>query len=90
MQIVGFLMHRLIHAVFLFIFLGMGAGPLKLGKITREMPKLGKSCDVKFFLSDSLFNLITYLYVATLSYNDTNELTFSQNLYIYFSISQYL
>ena len=36
-------------AVFLFTFLGMGAGPLQLGKITREMSKLGKSCGVKFF-----------------------------------------
>ena len=31
------------------LFLGMGAGPLQLGKITRGMPKLGKSCGVKFF-----------------------------------------
>ena len=29
-------------AVFLFTFLGMGPGPLQLGKIMREMQKLGK------------------------------------------------
>ena len=41
--------HQVSKSVFLFSFLGMGAGPLQLGKITCEMPKLGKSRRVKFF-----------------------------------------
>ena len=42
-------MYHQSEPVFLFTLLGMGAGPLQWGKITREMPKLGKSCGVKFF-----------------------------------------
>ena len=81
--------------MFLFTFLGMGAGPLQLGKITREMPKLGKSRGVKFYKIDTLFvfdniDKISLCSNTELQWHLYIDITFSHNLYNYFSISQYL